>query len=66
MKRIIECGTNPNDIVLDLFGGSGSTAIACQELNRRYIISELDSEMAKKSEEWLVQTKEKTKFFQQS
>ena len=66
MKRIIECGTNPNDIVLDLFGGSGSTAIACQELNRRYIVSELDSEMVDKANQWLVHNQEKTKFFKQS
>lgn len=30
------------DIVLDLFGGSGSTLIACQQLNRRCRIMELD------------------------
>lgn len=31
-----------NDIVLDLFGGSGSTLIACEQLNRRCYMSELD------------------------
>lgn len=30
------------DIVLDLFGGSGSTLIACEQLNRRCFMCELD------------------------
>ena len=31
-----------NEIVLDLFGGSGSTLIACEQLNRRCYMCELD------------------------
>ena len=31
-----------NDIVLDLFGGSGSTLIACEQLNRNCYMCELD------------------------
>lgn len=31
-----------NDIVLDLFGGSGSTLIACEQLNRKCYMCELD------------------------
>lgn len=31
-----------NDIVLDLFGGSGSTLIACEQLNRKARLMELD------------------------
>ena len=31
-----------NDIVLDLFGGSGSTLIACEQLNRKCYMVELD------------------------
>ena len=30
------------DIVLDLFGGSGSTLIACEQLNRTCYMMELD------------------------
>lgn len=33
-KALRRC-TRPRDIVLDLFGGSGSTMIACEQLNRR-------------------------------
>lgn len=31
-----------NDIILDLFGGSGSTLIACEQLNRNCYMMELD------------------------
>ena len=34
--------THEGDIVLDLFGGSGSTLIACEQLNRRCFMMELD------------------------
>ena len=31
-----------NDIVLDLFGGSGTTLIACEQLKRKAFLMELD------------------------
>lgn len=34
--------TNKNDTVLDLFGGSGSTLIACEQLDRTCYMMELD------------------------
>ena len=34
--------TNENNIVLDVFGGSGSTLIACEQLNRNCYMMELD------------------------
>lgn len=34
--------TNKGDAVLDLFGGSGSTLIACEQLDRRCYMMELD------------------------
>lgn len=34
--------TVANDYVLDLFGGSGSTLIACEQLNRKCFMMELD------------------------
>lgn len=36
--------TNENDVILDPFMGSGTTAIACKELDRNYIGFELDKD----------------------
>lgn len=40
LKNIILHCTDPNDIVLDCFGGSGSTAVAALQTNRNYILIE--------------------------
>ena len=40
--QAIENTTNKQDKVLDLFGGSGSTLIACEQLNRKCFMMELD------------------------
>lgn len=38
MQRIVRVFTNQGDIVLDPFGGSGTTAIACKSLKRKCVI----------------------------
>ena len=38
----IKISSKANSIVLDLFGGSGSTLIACEQLNRNCYMMELD------------------------
>lgn len=38
----IRISSNENGIVLDIFGGSGSTLIACEQLNRKCYMMELD------------------------
>ena len=40
--KAIEHTTKKSEIVLDCFGGSGSTLIACEQLNRRCFMCELD------------------------
>lgn len=42
MKDLIQIHTNPNEIVLDPFMGSGSTGAACLELGREFIGIERD------------------------
>ena len=44
MRILIENSTQPNEIVLDPFMGSGTTAIACKSLGLDYIGSELDKD----------------------
>jgi len=42
MKWCIEMFTNPGDTVLDCFVGSGTTGVACVQLNRNFIGIEID------------------------
>lgn len=44
VKRHILHTTQPNDIVLDCFCGSGTTCVACKETGRRYIGMEINKE----------------------
>lgn len=37
LERIVKASTNPNDLVLDCFIGSGTTAAVAQKLGRRWI-----------------------------
>src|SRR5690625_926403 len=42
LNKIIEMASNEKDIVLDFYGGSGTTAVAAAMLNRQFITIELD------------------------
>lgn len=53
LKHIIEASSYENDIVLDCFGGSGSTLLATLELNRFAISIEIDEQWANKIAEKL-------------
>ena len=38
LERIIRASSNPGDLVLDFFAGSGTTGAACLKLGRRFIL----------------------------
>lgn len=40
IERIIKAHTNESDIVLDFFGGTGTTGAVAHKLNRKYIVCE--------------------------
>ena len=44
IERIIKASSNPGDIVLDCFAGSGTTAVAAKKLQRNFLCCELDKE----------------------
>lgn len=55
IEKLILIHTNPNDLVLDPFLGSGTTAIICEKLNRKFIGIEINPEYCKIAEERLRQ-----------
>ena len=42
IEKALEDASKPNNVVLDLFGGSGSTMIACEKTGRKSRLMELD------------------------
>ena len=44
IKNFVINSSNENDNVLDCFMGSGTTGVACKELNRNFYGVELDKE----------------------
>ena len=43
-EEYIKACTNEGDTVIDPFGGSGTTLIACEKLNRKCFIMEINPE----------------------
>jgi len=44
ITRIMRIATNPGDLVLDCFGGSGTTAVVAQSFDRRWVTIENNAE----------------------
>jgi DNA modification methylase len=42
LERLIKNSSRPGELVLDIFGGSGSTMMTCEQLNRTCYMMELD------------------------
>ncbi|NBP00172.1 MAG: site-specific DNA-methyltransferase [Proteobacteria bacterium] len=51
LKNIIVHCTDPGDLVLDCFGGSGSTAVACIETDRNYLLIEKEQKYVEIAED---------------
>ena len=46
LERVIHIGSNPGDIVLDCFAGSGTTAAVAHKMGRRWVTVELNENTA--------------------
>ena len=57
LGRIIRCSSNPAELVLDPFGGSGTTLAVAKKLDRRWIGFELSEDYAAKIKLRLKETK---------
>ena len=44
LERVIHIGSNPGDVVLDCFGGSGTTAAVAHKMGRRWVTSEVSAD----------------------
>jgi DNA modification methylase len=57
LGRIIKASSNPREIVLDPFGGSGTTLAVAKKLGRRFVGFELSVDYAKRIQARLKETK---------
>ncbi len=64
IKHLIINSSNKNDIILDMFMGCGTTAIACLEENRSFIGSEISEEYFEIAEKRIKNHISQTKLFQ--
>ena len=44
LRRVIQASSKPGDVVLDFFGGSGTTGAAAAELDRRFVLVDQNPE----------------------
>ena len=58
VEFFILSGTNPGDIVLDPFAGSGTTGVVACKYNRLYICIDVNSDYQKLGQKWIAAVKE--------
>lgn len=44
LERIIHIATNPGELVVDIFGGSGTTATTAHKMRRRWVVAERNAQ----------------------
>ena len=44
LERIIHIATNPGELVVDIFGGSGTTAAVAHKMGRRWVVAERNTQ----------------------
>jgi DNA modification methylase len=62
-KQLVNISRNENDLILDCFSGSGTTAIACSELKRNFICIEKDKQYYEASVQRLENYNKQLKLF---
>ena len=62
-QLILQDYSNEGDLILDPFSGSGTTAVACHELGRRFICIEKDKDYYEASKERLWNVQRQMKLF---
>ena len=62
-EMILRDYSNENDLILDCFSGSGTTAVACHNLKRRFICIEKDYDYWKVSVERLQREQNQARIF---
>lgn len=63
ITHLLKIASNENDLILDCFSGSGTTAVACHNLKRRFICIERDIDYYKASVERLKNAQSQLKLF---
>lgn len=63
MEYFIEKSSDVDDLVMDCFSGSGSTAIACHNTNRNFIGCEINTDFFKTSMQRIKNHQSQTKLF---
>ena len=62
IEYFIKTYTNENEVVLDNCMGSGSTAVACINLNRKFVGIELNKEYFDTAKKWIDDEKNKKNY----
>jgi len=44
LERIIHIASNPGELVVDIFGGSGTTAAVAHKMGRRWVVAERNAQ----------------------